>query len=140
MAHVKVYVAGSSKEIQRCSAAMTLLRASGIEVTSTWIESIARAGGVANPANAHRTDRCAWSLECLEAVDAADVVWLLAPADDAPTRGAWGELCYAHARAKTIIASGNTHQSIFCALALVEYYEDSEALSLLVRMATMGDV
>lgn len=134
---MKVYVAGSSREMARARSAMERLRALDIEVTSTWIESIERAGD-ANPRQALKDDRRAWSRECLDGVAAADVLWLLAPALGAPTCGAWVELGYAVATDKTVIASGDVMASIFTAVSLVEYSDDDDALAMIVRMATMG--
>ena len=53
---------------------------------------------------------------------------MLVPPVDAPTRGAWGESCYAHALARPLVFSGDTKQSVFCALG-DEYESDEDAFS-----------
>lgn len=126
---ISVYIAASSLEIERAERCRDLARAAGLQVVSTWTDSV-RAVGESNPRTATREQREAWAMACLREVHSADVLWLLAPAATAPTRGAWAELGYASAfRRIRIVASGDTAQSIFCALADLETPNDADALA-----------
>jgi hypothetical protein len=134
---LRVYVAASALEIPRAKLAMSRLEAGGIAVTSTWVTSI-EAVGVSNPRDATADQRRAWSVADFAELRAADVLWLLAPAAGAPTRGAWAELGFAHGIGKAIVCSGDTRQSIFCALGS-EYESDNEALGAICAMAIGRD-
>lgn len=119
IAPLKVYVAASSEEIATARAAMRDLEHAGVMVTSTWPDVIA-SQSEANPRNASREDRRQWSVTDLAQVEEADVLWFMAPSR-ASGRGAYVELGYAYARGKVVIASGDTTQSIFGALAAREF-------------------
>lgn len=121
---LRVYVAASALEIDRAKRAMAALRAAGVEVTSTWVQSI-EAVGVSNPRDASVEQRMGWAATCFDEIRRAHLVWLLAPAKNAPTRGAWAEFGFAHASGKGIVSSGDTKQSIFT--ALWEEHETDEA-------------
>ena len=137
---LSIYVAASSGEIDRAKCWMQRLRDAGFTVTSNWPEVIASAGNVANPRDASDTDRLCWSLEDLRQVKAADVVWMLAPAPSGGSgRGAYVELGYAQALGKPLVLSGDTKQSIFCALG-VEFAEDIDAFAHIVKRASDGMV
>lgn len=136
----KVYVAGSSAELDRARTWRDRLVSAGVEVVSTWIETVIAVGD-ANPREATTNARRVWSEDDLAQVSIADVFWLLAP--EQPTRGAWVELGFAHATrlvepdarmAIRVIISGDTRQSIFCALG-EEYATDEEAFAAIVEMA-----
>ena len=137
MGNLRVYVAASALEIERARAAMAALRAAGVRVTSTWIASI-EAAGASNPRDASPEQRRAWSMSDLAEIRAADVLWLLAPAATAPTRGAWTELGFMYALGRRIVCSGDTRQSIFCALG-EEYDSDEHALAAIVELACVAD-
>lgn len=129
----RVYVGGSSAEIERAEQAIAELERAGVHVTSTWPIVIRDTAGGANPRDASTADRAHWSAVDLEQLRAADLLWFLVPSTSAPTRGAWLEMGYALAHRKTIVLSGDTRQSIFCALGH-EYATDAEALSLILRV------
>jgi len=132
----RVYVAGSSLEMDRARRAVERLRASGIEVTSTWIDVIANVGA-ANPTDASIEQRRGWSVVDLAEVSRADVLWFLVPAPTAPTRGAWVELGHAYAAGKWLVCSGeHTRQSIFTALG-AEFASDAEAVGFILGMPTV---
>ena len=57
----KVYVAGSSLELQRAELAIAALERRGIIVTSTWPIVVRDTPGGANPADATREERSRWS-------------------------------------------------------------------------------
>lgn len=124
-----IYIAGSSAEPARVRWAMDAINATpGLRVAHDWLASIERGA----PANAELSlaERRTYAADDLRAVHAAAVVWFLAP--EKPTRGAWLEVGYALALGKVVIVSGDTAQSIFCALA-VECSCDADALQLIQR-------
>jgi nucleoside 2-deoxyribosyltransferase len=133
---LSVYVAGSSDEIDRARAAMRLLRADGIDVTSTWPAAVEKAGGVGNPRDAAHAQRLHWSSADVDELVRADVVWFLAPTAS-PGRGAYFELGYAIAGGMTAVASGDTKQSIFTSFAH-EFPTDDEALAFIQHLARRG--
>jgi hypothetical protein len=128
----KVYVAGSSAELERCEAAIALLEASGVHVTSTW-PIVVRDHGGGNPRDASRDRRRLFSVADLGQVREADLVWVLVPPLDCPTRGAWLEAGYAHGLGKLVVFSGDTLQSIFCATGN-EFADDASAFEFVQRI------
>lgn len=126
-----VYIAGSSSHWQsdRVQAAIAALRAHDIVVTNTWTEVIAKVGD-ANPRAASDIDRRGWAVKCLNEIDAADAVWVLVPVVPATTRGAWVEAGYAYSERKHVLFSGDTKQSVFCALGR-EFATDAAAIAYL---------
>lgn len=133
----KVYVAGSSAELERCEAAIALLEKAGVFVTSTW-PNVVRDNGMGNPRDAALAERRHWSTVDLGELRDADLIWMLVPALDAPTRGAWLEVGYATGLGKLVIFSGDTLQSIFCAIG-VEFSDDASALEFILGIADTED-
>lgn len=132
---MKLYLAASSAEIERATEWCAKLRHAGITVTSTWIDTI-RLVGAANPRDANDEKRASWVKADFAEIDDADALWLLVPAADAPTRGAWIELGYAWSRRKAIVCSGDTRQSIFCVVG-DEYETDERAFGEICRAFRM---
>lgn len=91
---MKVYIAAASSEIERAEFFYKLITSQGIECTSSWIENV-RKVGEGNPVAATFEDRKRWSEENLRAIDASDVVWMLAPDTGVFSHGAFFELGYA---------------------------------------------
>ena len=132
----RVYVAGSSLDMDRARRAVERLRAAGIEVTCTWLDVVSSVGA-ANLTDATAEQRRSWSVVDLAEVARADVLWFLVPARHAPTRGAWVELGHAYASGKWIVCSGETtKQSIFTALG-AEFASDAEAVGFILGMPTV---
>jgi len=141
---VKVYVAGSSKELARASSIMTQIRmCPELELTMDWVAQI-REVGVANPADAPEGLRRSWAMNAIQAVQDAPVLWLLLPTTE--TVGAWCELSAAVVFGMTqplrrrIMTSGPPEaraRSIFTALADRHFDTDGEALADL-RMYARG--
>jgi nucleoside 2-deoxyribosyltransferase len=123
---LRVYLAAASSDLDRVDRWAAALAATGVRVVSTWPANV-RSVGSANPREASRLDRARWAERCLAEVRAAHVVWFLVPPIDKPTRGAWFEIGYALAQSQAVVASGDTRQSIFCAVADYEYASDAEA-------------
>jgi LmbE family N-acetylglucosaminyl deacetylase len=134
---VKVYIAGATAEIERAKKWHQRLTEVGIEVVSTWITNV-EAVGIGNPRHAAREERASWARTCLREAAQADVLWLLTPGPEARTAGAWYEsgFVYGIARADgpTLIASGDTKQTIFTALA-DEYPNDIDAFIAIIRLS-----
>ena len=131
---MKIYLAASSADIDRAKHWRDRLVDAGIEVTSTWITNVEKVGA-ANPRDATREQRAEWMRGCFREVSSSDVLWFLVPPLDKPTRGAWMEFDYALEHVQDVFASGDTLQSIACALADDEYATDEEAFAALVEMA-----
>jgi hypothetical protein len=120
---VRVYVAAASSEMDRAARWMDELEAAGVEVTSDWV-SIITTVGTANPREASQSARREWAVDDLSGVVDADLVWFLAP-EAAPARGAYFEIGYAWGMGIDVVVSGDTRQSIFCAVG--EEFDDDLA-------------
>lgn len=131
---IRVYVAAAATETARVAAAIQLLREAGHVVTCTWPEVVAATPGGSNPRDASRHDRHGWSRQDLHEVCGAGVLWMLVPTLPAVTRGAWFEAGFAHACGKTLVFSGDTKQSVFCALG-EEFADDMDAFKYITGLA-----
>lgn len=134
----RVYVAASSADIDRAERWMAALRDAGHQVTSTWTANV-RKVGAANPRHASEAERVLWSTDCFVQISASDLVWLLVPPPEKPSFGAWIEVGYALAcqqleGTRSLISSGDTKQSIFCAMG-VELVHDADAFAWICRGA-----
>lgn len=117
---MRVYVAGSSRELPRVRWAMDEIRAIGGTITEDWASKVERqlADGMTD-ADLSEHVRSEAVEACLNGVRAADVFWLLAPPDTAPSRGAWVELGYAlglrraGAHLAIVASGGHARRSIF---------------------------
>lgn len=125
-----VYLAGSALEINRARQWHSRLIQAGVTVVSTWIANVDQVGS-SNPRDAATSHRIHWAAADFAEIQRADLLWLLVPSLDAPSRGAWAELGYAYASAKRLICSGDTKQSIFCALGH-EYETDEQAFNAVI--------
>lgn len=127
---MKVYLAGSSapSERPRVEKWIAKLTEAGITVTSTWLDSVKREGS-GNPRDATADQRRHWAMTCLDEVRRSTLVWFLVPPPEASTRGAWFEIGFLTGEVgpDAFIASGDTKQSIFCALAYDDECETDEA-------------
>lgn len=126
-----VYIAGSSKELDRARKYMRAVRESdGLELALDWTVEI-EANRSANVGLGFGTRRAAAGAD-LEAIKFADVVWLLVP--KTRTSGAWVEMGFTLANRIALICSGKTTQSIFCSLADHEFQTDHRALTHLRQL------
>ncbi len=131
-----VYVAASSTDTARAQEWVDRLGLAGINVVSTWLNTIASVGE-ANPREATKQQRAGWSAADLGELRACDLLWFLVPPADKPTRGAWLEVGFAEAAGKLLVCSGDTKQSIFCALG-DEYAHDVDAFAHICRLVRVG--
>jgi hypothetical protein len=124
---MKIYIAASSNDITRAALWHEKAKAANIETTSTWLEIIESVGN-ANPRDVTAKQRADRAFDDLFGVHRADLFWLLVPSLDKPTRGAWIEFGSAQAKGKRIVCSGDTKQSIFCAVG-TEFERDEDAFA-----------
>lgn len=112
---MKVYVAASSGQLDRATAAMNALEERGHTVTHDWVTEV-RLVGEANPLDASQLEQLRWARADLAGVLDADIFWLLMPSSGG--FGAAVELGYAIAKGIPIIVSGGVpSRSIFTSFA-----------------------
>lgn len=102
---MKIYIAGSSKEIHRAERFIALARENGHTITEDWAAGMRAAGPESALERSRLTEAAAADLR---GIRDADVMWLLIPPVNAPSTGCWGELTYAMALGTPIIASRPT--------------------------------
>lgn len=124
---MRIYVAGSSAELERAAKWIELLTLSELTVTHNWPENI-RAVGEANPKAVSTEDSARWASECMDGVQRAQLLWLLMPTGG--SFGAFTELGVALQRKIPIVVSGPLlYRSIFVSLAERVFDEDVVALA-----------
>lgn len=144
----RIYIAGSSRELERCKAAVRAARALDIDVGEHhWTEDLE----VIRREHPDDTTvpwltRASGAAACSMALASSSVLWLLAP--EKPTIGAWVELGMALERARLrrdieIIVSGSpTACARTCFTELVGpanvYHSDDLALRRVHAIATCG--
>src|SRR6185312_9152573 len=111
---LKVYVAGSSIDIDISEPLIARIRAAGLVVTHDWT-AVVRAHGGGNPVDLTREQRVRLAEEDIRGAVNADWFWLVMP--QTPTAGAWFEFGAAHeACVATIVPGPGQERSIFAAL------------------------
>jgi hypothetical protein len=136
---LSVYVAAASGEIERARRWTKALRDAGVEPTNKWIESIdsmrtdTTSDNLANPRepeyDAYRLNAAQQNVKDIRS---ASVFWYLV-SETEPGRGGYFETGIAHANGSVLIFSGDTRQSVFCALGR-EYVDDMAAFCEVVRI------
>ncbi len=135
-----IYVAASSTEIERAEKWSAKLRGEGIGVTSVWPETIRRVQAeramkttneASNPAQATVADRRKWSLENVAQIKASEMFWLLVPAAENPSQGAYFEFAVARENHKLTFASGGDQRFVFTALAQIICEDDDSAFDMI---------
>jgi hypothetical protein len=137
----RVYVAGSSLQLERVKAAMTALRTAGHTVTHDWVAAV-EAAGSAHPVDATEDQKTAWARDDLRGIVEAEVFWLLMPSQ--MSFGATFELGYAVCEsfyrfmfkraapatttALRVVVSGVWGGHIFDSLVHAQYDRDDHAL------------
>lgn len=132
-----IYIAGSSKEIDRAKAAARALEKefpkNEVVITHRWWNVIDKRGA-ANPADAEFHERMIWAHDDLRGVEDADVVWLLMPPPESETIGAYWEAGYADALGIDLVISGPMlERTIFTARGAC-YNTDEGALDYIVDL------
>jgi hypothetical protein len=112
---MRVYIAASSREVERVREAQRMLAEWGHDLTLDWLTPMLAliAEGIGD-ADLSREAQAEAASADLRAIDNADALWLLAPRE--ATKGAWVELGYALRASVPVVVSGGC-PSIFCALA-----------------------
>lgn len=132
---MKIYIAGASKEPDRVRKMMNMVAEHQyLELTLDWLAAIA--DEPAKDEDLSPEEREGYATRDLDAVAAADVIWLLAP--KGAGKGAWIEYGYALALGaqRTTVVSGATGKfSIFSACADREFESDMEAWAWLATWA-----
>lgn len=128
-----IYVAGSSKQLDRARNAIEALRNAGHIVTHDWVEQVDLVGD-ANPPDASDEQRCVWAWDDLDGVRNADVALFLLPSDHA-SFGMGVEFGYAvrhrEVRPELRIMTAGCTDSIFAALADACFDTDGQAIDSL---------
>lgn len=129
---MKIYIAASSREVDRVRRAQELAVRWGWKLTLDWLTPMEanRARGVSDT-DLTASHQAIIALEDLAAIESSDLVWLLSPRE--PTIGAWWEASHASAKGIPVVVSGCTAKtlpSIFVAvLPTVPRDEDVRALA-----------
>jgi hypothetical protein len=131
------YVAGASSEVERAERVMSMLRERGVEVVHDWTPEV-RAAQARQITDADLTDAEARgaSDRCLDAIDACDVLLLLAPASS--SRGCWAEFGYAlhpMTGVRTVVAGAHARSSIFARRADFSAPTDEAAVAAIALLA-----
>lgn len=136
---IRIYVAASSKEIDRAKAMMQLLRDAGMEITHDWTEDIrkAREAGYAADSDLPFAARKEHVIRDLAAVDRAHALVYLVP--EFPSDGAASERQRAYDRKGRIIASDPLHKRrLFDVLVTTVVETDAEVLTVLLAWQQNG--
>lgn len=128
---MKVYIAGSSSDTARVKKAGSLIDDPNIELVGKWVADI-ESEGEANSLDLGK--RHHYAMKDLMSIDTSDLLWFLVPTPPAYSDGGFTEVGFALASGTTIITSGSTKRSIFCALTC-EYETDEEAASAIISLA-----
>jgi nucleoside 2-deoxyribosyltransferase len=122
---MRIYVAGSSDQLERVEDAMIALERKGHTICHDWVTPVKQVGE-ANPPDASLYARLRWARDDLAGVDSAQVLWVLMPSKEG--FGAGVELGYAIAKGIPIVVSGCHTRSIFTAFATECFDRDDQAL------------
>ena len=124
---IRVYVAGSSQEMNRASKWINAINELSTHmITLDWTRKI-RDAGSSNPQHWTMEQKTAAACETLDAVADADVFWMLVP--NTRSQGSWVELGVAYGRGIPIYASGRYHARFFASIAHYVYFSDKHALA-----------
>ena len=126
---MKIYIAGASRELERARAAMDWCREQGFEVAHDWVADIdrVRVEGGKSDGDLQLSEQMVFAIADLEAVESADVLWMLVPPPSKHTAGAWVELGVAWSAKTKIIVSGQHTWHLFCSLADQAFANDRAA-------------
>lgn len=127
---VRVYIAASSRDIERVRWAQQALATVGASLVHDWTQTLSNDERTMN-----RRDRARLAGECIEGVRSCDLLWMLAP--PGPSCGAWAELGIAVQRVERpiIIVSGTVEQrmqSLFTDAPEVSHHTSDNAAVALI--------
>ena len=126
----RLYIGGSSQELERAWTWSEYAREAGFTVTSTFVEDI-RLEGETNPSDYNLArgyaDRCA------QQVLGSEIFWMLMPEDI--SHGVFWEFGLAHGSGIYVVVSGEGQEnSIFTTLGDLRVPTEEEALDKLVEL------
>lgn len=124
----RIYLAASSRELERAKHWAERLEREGFELTAKWWEDV-EAEVDANPTD--HDARIKYARKDVFAVARADFLWLLVPPHGVHSHGAFLEYGLALGGEARRVASGDTKRSIFLALG-EEFETDEEAFWFLM--------
>ena len=127
---LSVYIAASSRDLERVRWAQQALVAVGATLAHDWTQTLAHDERAMN-----RRDRSRLASECIEGVRSCGLFWMLAP--PCPSCGAWSELGVAIQRVERpiIIVSGTVEQrmqSLFTDAPEVSHHTSDNAAVALI--------
>lgn len=128
---LRIYIAASSREVERVRAAQAAVAARGWTLTLDWLTPMLANIEAGRPDAALGDEEAAeYARADLAAIASADVLWLLAPTQ--PTKGAYVELGYALGTRRVPVVVSGPRTSIFEALGAC-VTTDAEAPEMIVR-------
>jgi hypothetical protein len=130
---MKIYVAASSREIDRAEAAMAYDRGRGHTIGFDWTVDMRKNAVPDRDLDAVSARK--YALKDMDGIAASDALLFLSPVQ--PTKGAWWELGFAHGRNKIVVVSyllNAPRQCIFEGLETVCFDGDEAAVHMLERM------
>lgn len=133
---LRVYVIGSSAEIERAESVIARLRSERIEITYDWPANVrqVRAAGYASDAALSDAAARDAAMRDVEGVDGADLVLLLAPA--APSFGAGFEfgVAFGGSQVGAIVCGPHARASIFTRLCGYVLDTDEAGIAEVLRL------
>ena len=136
---MKIYVAASSKELERAERIMAALRARGHEITFDWTVPIRERAARGEPdAKLSITERGFYAFKDTNGIEDADLFWQLIPTTE--SAGAWWELGYAtglrngKVKHPHVIVSGNPERCLFTVLVPYSFAIDAQALAYVLSL------
>jgi len=138
---MRIYVAGSSQEVDLVEGSQRRLIDAGHTITHDWcavLRKLASPNAIGSP----RHQRAKLAYDDLRGAVAGDVFWLRMTSPGVkPSFGSGVELGYTLGSANQrprIIVSGDDDRSIFTALASENYKDHEEAFQSILRLGTHG--
>ena len=122
-----VYVAGVSKELERCKYWIAELEKTGIRVTTDWTKPVEKYGS--SGVELSQAEKWFFARANLRGIQESDIMWLLAPPPEATSIGMWIEFGYSFWQVRKILISPPvSDRCIFATLPQVlEFATDEEA-------------
>lgn len=136
---MKIYVAASSKELERAERIMSALRERGHEITFDWTVPIkARSADGKSDRGLSFEERAFFAGKDANGISTADLFWQLIPTTE--SAGAWWEMGYATGlrdsgfKAPHIVVSGEADRCLFTTLVPHWFAIDAQALAYVLAL------